>query len=114
MIIAGHLRALEEQLLQSEFRKNREAVSALLAEEFREFGSSGQIYDKQQVLDLLEGEQQVPISLTDFYFQQLNRDVVLVTYKSRRAEQTALRSSLWMLREGRWQMIFHQGTKAEV
>ena len=114
MILAESLKALEEQLLQGKFRKNREAVSALLAEEFREFGSSGRVYGKQQILDLLENEQQSPITLTDFSVQQLNSDVALITYKSVRETQTALRSSLWIFREERWQMIFHQGTKVEV
>ena len=108
---AEGLKALEEQLLQSEFRKDRAAVSAVLAEDFREFGSSGHIYNKEQILAALENEPPVSISLVDFWTQQLSVDVVLVTYKSIRGDRTALRSSVWVFREEHWQIIFHQGTK---
>lgn len=53
---ANELRTLEEKLLQPDFRRNRAAVAELLADDFREFGSSGRTWDKQQILDKLESE----------------------------------------------------------
>lgn len=54
--------------------------------------------------------------LTDFDLTILGPDKVLARYRAvtqHRSEpepRHSLRSSLWALRSGRWQMLFHQGT----
>jgi hypothetical protein len=110
--VLGELRALEEKLLQPDIRRNREAVALLLADEFREFGSSGRVYTKSEILDLLETESSFRSELTEFRATALKKDVVLVTYRLSRQTMSlsTLRSSLWVHRDGRWQMLFHQGT----
>lgn len=115
MRIASEIRGLEEQLLQTRFRHNREAVAELLAEGFREFGSSGRVWNKQQILDHLETEPPFEATLQDFETAEVAAGAVLATYRVtiRRREAGAthtLRSSLWINREGRWQILFHQGT----
>lgn len=116
--IGKELRELEERLLQPDFRRSRPAVSALLAEDFVEYGSSGRIFDKQQVLDLLGSEPEHRATLENFEARPLSADVVLATYRSIRLNgppepgATFLRSSLWVRRDGRWQIVFHQGTRA--
>jgi hypothetical protein len=109
---------LERSLMDPVFRKDRERVSALLAEEFREFGSSGRVWTKASILDLLAGEAPLPSpNVEDFAIQRIGREAVLATYRAVRkgsgaaAVQASLRSSLWVFREGRWQMFFHQGTR---
>jgi hypothetical protein len=110
-----HLRKLEEQLLQSEVRKSAD-IEVLLANEFVEFGSSGRIFDKQQTIASLRAESAVHRALVDFKALQLAPRVVLATYRAIRhgvpGEQStySLRSSVWKLIDGRWQMVFHQGT----
>lgn len=112
------LRELEERLLRPGFRRSRPAVSALLAEDFIEYGSSGRIFDKQQILDLLGAEPEQRIAIAQFEARPLSADVVLVTYRSIRPDgppepgAAFLRSSLWVRRQGRWQIVFHQGTRA--
>ena len=65
-------------------------------------------------------ESYTPPALSDFEARLLAPGVALVTYKTtRRASpgqpaSAALRSSLWVERENRWQVIFHQGTKTVV
>lgn len=92
----------------------------LLAEDFREFGSSGTIYGKAIVVEALAQEapaahSPLPVIL-DFAAQALASNVVLVTYRSVRPshgddpERTVLRSSIWQQVEGSWLMLFHQGT----
>jgi hypothetical protein len=49
-------RELEERLLKPEVRSSPEAVAYLLADEFIEIGSSGTVYDKQQIIEALRGE----------------------------------------------------------
>lgn len=116
MELADHLRALEERLLQAAVRKEALQAGALLAEDFFEFGSSGRVYSRAEILAALEGEALCRLSLTDFEMRQFSSSLALVTYRSLRecpeCEPTwSLRNSLWEMRAGRWQMIFHQGTK---
>jgi hypothetical protein len=106
------IRGLEEQLLQPEVRTSPESLAALLADEFIEIGSSGRVYNKQQIIDLLRhaGGQGSPPTLRDFSARQLAAEVILVTYSI--VESQTIRSSVWKLIDGRWQMVFHQGTRS--
>ena len=125
--LAEHLENLENFLFDPVARRDISAVSNLLAEEFREFGSSGRVYTKIDILAELSTEQPVVITLTDFSCQLTSPTTALVTYKSlssheNRSPTQALRSSVWVLRsvpkqfthgapEQNWQMVFHQGTR---
>lgn len=115
MTCAEEIQNLEQSLLSDTFRKNRASVSELLADEFREFGSSGAVYSKSEILALLEQEKGTAITMQDFKCQVIAEDVALVTYRSARSGEfgavCALRSSLWIFRDARWQMVFHQGTR---
>jgi hypothetical protein len=118
-VLEDHLRQLEERLLQPSVRKSAEEVSELLASEFIESGSSGRIFDKQQIIASLQMESTVRRSLVDFKTWILSPGIVLVTYRAIRqvapGEQLiySLRSSIWKLIDGRWQMVFHQGTLSQ-
>ena len=113
-----HIRELEERLLRPEVRRSRENLEELLADEFTEFASDGAAYAKAQVIDALQSEVPCQRSLIDFRIVALAEDVVLSTFRSTRhgdapAEAVeSLRSSIWKRRNGRWQMIFHQGTRS--
>lgn len=116
MTLITELRALEEQLLRPEFRRDRAAVAALLADGFREFGSSGRVWTKQEILAALESEPPFEAAIDDFQAIELAAGVVLVTYTvsmrlSDSETRASLRSSIWIKRDGRWQMLFHQGTQ---
>ena len=113
------LRALEASLLTNAVRKDRARVAELLAEEFREFGRSGTVYTKAEILAFLAEEEEIVVTMEDFRCQPVAEGVALVTYRSERAEPAgenlaALRSSLWVWRDGRWQMVFHQGTRTSL
>jgi hypothetical protein len=117
--LEDHLRQLEERLLQPNVRNSAEDVFEVLADEFIEFGSSGRIFDKRQIIASLQIEPTVHRSLRDFNTSVLAPGVVLVTYRAVRqgapGEQPSysLRSSIWKLIGGRWQMLFHQGTSSK-
>lgn len=115
---ASLLRNLEEELLRPEVRNSADRAGRLLSQDFIEFGSSGGTYDKAQVIESLQQEAPDPavqILLTDFSARQLAPGVVLATYRTvcrggAEPDQHRLRSSIWKLIDGRWQMVFHQGT----
>lgn len=109
---------LETQLHSKEVRNSKEKVSALLADDFIEFGSSGVKYDKAFTLDSLSEEAiDLEIVVEDFEVKHLSDDIVLVTYKTSKIDPDtgsrfhSLRSSIWKNNSGNWEMVFHQGTK---
>ena len=112
--LSAMLQALEERLLQPSIRRSRTALEALLEPEFREFGSSGRVFDREAIFLLLQTEASAPsqAQLHDFLCTPLAADVALVTYRSlNHMGSEALRSSLWCYRDGHWQLLFHQGTR---
>jgi hypothetical protein len=111
-----HLRELEERLLQTEVRKSPEELDQLLADDFVEIGSSGRLFNKQQIIEGLINETPVHRTLLDFKIKLLAPDVALVTYRVHNHEEQrySLRSSIWKRNEDRWQMVFHQGTLTPV
>jgi hypothetical protein len=106
---------LESALHKREVRSSAQALSEFLADEFVEFGSSGRVYDKPAIIEALSKETGDPqITVQEFRVHDLAPDVVLVTYKSMQSGSrvpSALRSSIWKQIGGRWQMVFHQGTR---
>src|SRR6185436_5231772 len=48
--LAEHLRELEKLLANPEIRKSPAELARLIADDFREFGGSGRIFDKQQII----------------------------------------------------------------
>lgn len=116
MDIAAHLFDLETQLHRQDVRADEAALRRLIAEDFFEFGVSGTVWTRDAVVQALRGESFSQREVTDFRVTMLADDVALVTYRghrvatSQRAASDSLRSSIWCLRAGRWQMQFHQGT----
>ena len=114
--LRDNIRNLEDQLLQPEVRRSRPALEAVLADDFTEFATDGAAYSKAQVMDALQSEAMYQRSLTDFHIVVLAENVVLATYRAIRRNEAlnetveSLRSSIWTHRDGRWQLVFHQGT----
>jgi hypothetical protein len=110
------LRVLEARLAMPAASETRESLSRLLAAKCREFGSSGRIYDVASILGALIPADRSAIQFEDFAVVPVGTSSALVTYLSRSVagpgwKPPALRSSLWIWREARWQVLFHQGTR---
>jgi hypothetical protein len=111
------LRELEESLLKPEVRRDAEALSKLLADDFREVGASGHIYAKAEILGSLPN-QPAPKSyvISDFIATELDIYVAMLNYTLEtrypgdEAPRRTLRTSIWRLAEDGWQIFFHQGT----
>ena len=114
--VGDHLKHLEETLLSNAVRKNQAQLSALLAVDFREIGSSGRTFSRAEMLQELQSESTLRrVTLSDFQCSMLSDVLALVTYQTVRTTPeapllAAWRSSLWVFRDGRWQVLFHQGT----
>jgi glyoxylase I family protein len=110
------IRTLEERLLDRRVRSDPHLLDELLADDFREFGSSGRTWSKQEIIDALREERGARATIRDFAARRISPEVVLATYRvvaepePPEPTRSSLRSSLWVHRAGRWQIVFHQGT----
>src|SRR3974390_3267340 len=114
--LTEELRKLEEAMARPEIRRSPELLTQLLADDFREFGSSGGVFDKKQIIDALREQPRLQLWLEEFDVKRLAPDLALVTYRGncRLVDSDkisrSLRSSIWRNRDGRWEVLFHQGT----
>lgn len=106
------IEALERSLLDPSVRQSAEQLNKLIADDFVEFGSSGELYNKQDCIKLEESSRK--FSVSDFNIKELSKDVMLATYKTIEDGAVSLRSSIWKQYGDEWQMTFHQGTTARV
>lgn len=115
------IRGLEEELFKQSVRASADAVSELLADDFIEFGRSGGVHDKEEVVRSLAAERPDPTAsrtADNYRLLALADDVVLLTYRSLRTDDDGsqahtLRSSIWKRLDGSWRMVFHQGTPTD-
>ncbi|WP_162894785.1 nuclear transport factor 2 family protein [Rhizobium terrae] len=117
--LADHLLALETALQTREVRSSEQRIRELLAPEFREFGRSGLAYTFDDIVSRLTDETGPDnTGIADFTVSLIAETVALATYRGIRIEddgsrQFANRSSIWRLDpDGKWRMVFHQGTAA--
>ena len=109
------VRQLEQSLWRPDTRFDRGHLERILAPGFFEFGHSGRTHDRADILasDPVDFE----ASLTDLALHPLSADAILVTYGCtvRRGDEevSAKRSSVWRREDGRWRILFHQGTPFE-
>jgi len=116
--LQAHLKDLEERLFDPAVRGSRQALAELLSTDFREIGSSGRLFDLEDILTRLPTDPDIIASRTfeDFDARPLSDGIALVTYRATRVSPDkptvrTLRSSIWRLEtDGKWRMIFHQGT----
>lgn len=111
MELAHTLLKLEQRLLSQHTRGDVDEISRLIADDFCEFGASGGIWTKADVLEHLPQQTFSQRVISQFRVKPLSDDTALVTYHCANGPDShSLRSSIWR-REGEyWQMIFHQGT----
>ena len=115
--IINCIKLLEEKLLDPKFRKSAEELIHIIDKDFIEIGSSGKIYNREDVIAALKAEAPVNISIKNFRIKILSDDIVMALYTTVNnnisgAGSISERSSVWKKREGVWHILFHQGTPA--
>ncbi len=111
------LRELEESLWRTETRFNQAYMDRVLSPDYFEFGRSGKVYTREQVISVPPSEIKARLPLRDFRVHPLTDDVALVTYISEVVSGEVLvgnRSSIWVRTPAGWQIVFHQGTPAAI
>lgn len=98
---------LEKQLASFESVSIAERA---LTDDFVEYGSSGKIYNKQDVIGYYKTLCSINHVITDFSIEFLSDTVVKTSFKSNLNGKKALRTSIWKFVDNAWRMSFHQGT----
>jgi len=112
----NHLIDSERQLLDPDVRQSRDALNALLDDEFIEIAANGTVFDKHHVMTRLPTEVVPQFYNQHFKGRMLSDDVAQISYQAayRRSARSefnySLRMSLWRKSNEQWKMIFHQGT----
>lgn len=107
---------LEERLFEAETRTSYSELDQLIADDFTEIGGSGVRFGKREALERLPTELPPKIKASDYELRELGPGCAQLLYKAimvKNGETVpifSLRSSIWSLNSGRWQMNFHQGT----
>ena len=103
---------LEQLLLDPDARHSDKYLEELLHPDFIEFGSSGKVYNRKMMIDMMTQEVSAAVVIRDFEVRTLSPDTALVTYRSiGQSGQEARRSSIWVKDNGDWHVTFHQGTR---
>jgi hypothetical protein len=110
--LQDHLYSLEERLFHPDRERDRTALLPLIATDFREFCSSGRVFNRQQTIDVLLSSEPRPATIHHYFVEQLAENAALATYRATTSIAISHRSSLWIFRDNRWQLLFHQGTIA--
>jgi hypothetical protein len=107
---------LEISLLKPEVRCSFEQLNNLITDDFKEFGSSGLVYAKKDILESLPSStDKIVCVVSDFEIRSLSEDIVMANFKTDRVINntemvSSLRTSLWRREDSKWRIFFHQGT----
>ena len=108
---------LEHRLHDPEIRRSPQELGKLLTDDFLEFGASGEVYNKQEIVDLLLSDPGLELEVENEVVNVLAPGVCLITYTSVKKIDTEIyrtnRSSIWKFDNESWKMVFHQGTRIE-
>jgi len=107
-----HLYSLEERLLHPDRIPDRTKLIPLLASDFQEFCPTGRVSNRQQTIDDMLESHPRPATIHHYFVTPLCDTAALATYRLTTPAAVTYRSSLWVFRDNRWQLFFHQGTEA--
>jgi hypothetical protein len=108
------LERLEEELWREETRFSLARMDEVMAPDFFEFGRSGRVYQRQDILAAAPEAIEARLPLQEFRARLLSPDIAQVTYNSAvKYDGVYLycrRSSIWSRSPAGWVLRFHQGT----
>lgn len=110
MELSQTLLKLEQRLLSRATRHDAAEICRLIADEFIEFGASGNIWTKADLVNRMPDETFTERTISEFAVKTLSEYTALVTYRCYTGTSMSLRSSIWRKQDEIWQMVFHQGT----
>ena len=87
-----------------------ELFDSIERQTFRDFDIVISDHSKDDVIEWLVTESPFSYEVSEFETDKLSETVVLATYKINMKNSLSMRSSIWVMKDDRWQLRFHQGT----
>lgn len=115
-VVLAYFKELEESLWIAATRFDPVYMERVLHPEFFEFGCSGRVYSRAQIMATTGQPMRtiaVKLPFENFTIHHLTPDVIHITYMSEvqyEALQICNRASIWVRVDGVWLLKFHQGT----
>jgi hypothetical protein len=110
----AELTRLEECMWRAATRFDLSFMERTLAADFFEFGRSGRVWSREQILDMAGRTIDATLPLPNLRIRLLDADTAQVAYDSEVVAdgmvEHAHRSSIWSRRADGWVLRFHQGT----
>lgn len=103
--------AAELRLLDPAVRRDPDAALALLHADFREFGASGTVWDRESIRQVFGPGSDDELRAEDLRPVRLGPDAVLLTYTVWHGEAASRRTSVWVRTGEGWRLLHHQGTR---
>jgi hypothetical protein len=106
---------LEQKLAQVAIKLSAEDASSIIAEDFVEFGASGRVWTKTEIIAAMSSWEPMERRIENFDVRELSPCVCLITYKTielAKGRRASLRSSIWRYIGEKWEIIFHRGTSS--
>ncbi len=108
------LTRLEEDMWREVMRFDQTFQEQRFATDFFEFGRSGQVYTREQIIQADSQPINAIIPLPNLAIRLIDKNTAQVIYDSQveydSVVEYARRSSIWSRTESGWVMRFHQGT----
>jgi hypothetical protein len=108
------LTQLEEDMWREVMRFDRTFQEQRFAADFFEFGRSGRIYTREQIIRVDSQPINAVLPLPNLAIRLIDKNTAQVTYDSQVKYDSVVeygrRSSIWSRIESGWVMRFHQGT----
>jgi hypothetical protein len=116
--VLEELQSREPIFHRPELGTSRDAFEAMTDANFWEVGASGRRYSREYVIDTLVERHSKPHEdvweTRGFHCLQLSSDTYLLTYTLVQDRvRVTRRSTIWRNDEGRWKILYHQGTVVE-
>jgi hypothetical protein len=95
------IKTLESWILDPQVRSSVDLMEDILAEDFIEFGHSGRVYERTEIIEILSTMPLGVVEMDDFQMRELGQDHVLTIYRAVRSEQKGAetgvsnRCSIW-------------------
>ena len=89
-----------------------EDIQSVLEPDFQEIGTSGRVWDRSGILELLEtvSGHEAEIEVHELTVRKVGDGLAMATWISKQEGRRARRSSLWRAGDTDWQLVHHQGT----
>lgn len=107
---------LEMSLWIDETRNSKEYLNQILHDDFKEFGKSGKVYNKSDILTDTDNNMNTKFPFKNLEVKQIDEKSFLITYEAEIIQNSksikSNRASIWVGKES-FQLLFHQGTLTE-